>query len=311
MTLDDEPRRLAGIKPNLERRAVIYQFIREFFSGEGCLEVETPTRTPAVAPEAHIVPFGSEGWFLSTSPELYMKRLLASGYDRLFQISRCFRKDEAGKQHNPEFTMLEWYRVGADYRQMIADTERLVVTLAGKLGLGNTITYKNQRIDITLPWPAITVREAFQKAAGWNPVTELDAVRFDLDLVEKVMPSFIYNRPTVLLDYPAQMASLARLKPGKPEIAERAEVFIGGMELANAYSELTDSVELEKRFKQESAQIRKAGRRIVMPRQFLKAMPYLPECGGIALGVDRLVMLFCNAESISEVIAFPEPSDRA
>ena len=310
MSAEDQPQRLARLRPNLERRAAIYRFIRQFFVEQGFLEVETPIRMPTVAPEAHIVPFKSEGWFLSTSPELCMKQLLAAGYERLFQISRCFRKGEAGRMHNPEFTMLEWYRVGADYRQMISDTEQLVIALARKLEMGHTVRYRNQSIDLSPPWAAVTVRDAFLRAAGWDPIAEPDAVRFDIDLVERVIPSFNPNCPTVLLDYPALMASLARLKPGEPQVAERAEVFIGGIELANAYSELTDSYELKRRFKQEMEQIRQAGRKITMPRQFLKTMSQLPECGGIALGVDRLVILLCGADSIGEVIAFPESFGR-
>jgi len=128
-----ESRRLARLKPNLERRALIYRFTRAFFQQQGFLEVETPIRMPEVAPEQYITPFASEDWLLSTSPELHMKRLLASGYDNIFQFSRCFRKGERGRLHNPEFTLLEWYRTHAGYREMISDPEQLVVTLAGTL----------------------------------------------------------------------------------------------------------------------------------------------------------------------------------
>lgn len=305
MKYDDECQRLIRIKPNLERRALILQFTRAFFTEQGFLEVETPTRVPGVAPEGHIVPFESEDWFLATSPELYMKRLLAAGYDRIFQLSHCFRQGEHGRQHNPEFTMLEWYRAGADYRQMICDTEALVMTLVSRLGLNPVIQYQNQNIDLTTPWPMITVRDAFLQAAGWDPIAEPNSFRFDNDLVTKVIPSFNLGRPTVLLDYPAAMASLARLSPKDSQLAERVEIFMGGLELANAYSELRDRQEQEQRFRQEMAQIqREQGRRITIPQRFLEAMPHLPECGGIALGMDRLVMLFCNAAAIDEVIAF-------
>lgn len=303
--VEDEHRRLLRIKRNLELRASIYEITRAFFREQGFLETETPIRVPAVAPESQIVPFQSEGWFLSTSPELHMKRLLAAGYDRLFQISRCFRKGERGRWHNPEFTMLEWYRAGADYRQMIHDTEQLVVTLAARLQHSSTIQYQGQDIDLTLPWRRLTVRDAFLGAAGWDPVAEPDSSRFDIDLVTEVIPSFPPGLPVVLLDYPASMASLARLKPEDIRVAERAEVFVGGLELANAYSELRDTQEQEKRFQKEIEQIqREQGWEPAMPRHFLEAVAHLPECGGIALGVDRLVMLFCNAHSIDEVTAF-------
>jgi lysyl-tRNA synthetase class 2 len=202
--------------------------------------------------------------------------------------------------------MLEWYRVGADYIQIIKDTEKLVLAIAARLGLGTIVRYQGKKIDLALPWPRITVREAFLNSAGWDPFVSLDSEKFDIDLVEKVIPCFDPKRPTVLLDYPAAMASLAKLRPGKPPVAERAEVFIGGLELANAYSELTDAAEQKKRFRQEIESIKKEGKRSpVMPRRFLKAMVNLPECGGNALGVDRLVMLFCDARSVDEVISFP------
>ncbi len=301
----DERRRLFRLKANLHRRALICEIIRAFFTGRGFLEVETPLRMPVVAPEAYIVPFQSEGWFLATSPELHMKCLLAAGYDRLFQISHCFRKEERGRWHNPEFTLLEWYRTGANYLQILCETEQLVNTIVTGLGLDIKIQYQGQDIDLTLPWQRKTVRDAFQEAAGWDPVTQPDPVRFDTDLVTKVIPGFASDKPTILLDYPAAMASLARLKPGDPTVAERAEVFIGGLELANAYSELTDPEEQERRFRLEIAQIyQEEGRQMIMPDRFLEAVEYLPECSGIALGIDRLVMLFCNASSLDEVIAF-------
>ena len=298
--------RLSQIKANLERRALIYDVIRAFFRNEGFLEVETPLQVPTVAPEKYITPFTVNGWFLSTSPELHMKRLLAAGYGKIFQICHCFRKSERGRLHNPEFTMMEWYRVGADYMQIIQDTERLVLTLASRLRLGTTIRYQGAEIDLVSPWPRITVRQAFLRSADWDPFDRLDEERFDVDLVEKVIPNFAANRPTVLMDYPVAMASLARLRPGSPPVAERAEVFIGGLELANAYSELTDAAEQERRFKQEIETLEREGKRdVVMPQRFLDAVARLPECGGIALGIDRLVMLFCDAASIDEVIAFP------
>lgn len=330
-----ESRRLARLKPNLERRALICRYTRDFFRQQGFLEIETPIRMPEVAPEQYITPFTSEDWLLSTSPELHMKRLLAAGYDKIFQFSRCFRNGELGRLHNPEFTLLEWYRTHASYQEMISDTEQLIVTLAGKLKLGHHLHYRGHDIDLTLPWPRVTVREAFRHAAGWDPVTALspnchcetilppipvmfptsrddaaipvspDRERFDIDLVTKVIPAFPPDRPTVLTDFPAALGSLARLKQGEPAIAERAEVFIGGLELTNAFSELTDRMEQTRRFREEIRQIQlQTGEKRTIPRRFLKALDRLPECGGIALGVDRLAMLFCDAASIDEVMPF-------
>ena len=300
-----ETSRLKQIKANLERRARILDGIRAFFKREGSLEVETPLLVPQAAPEQFIDPFSVNGWFLSTSPEMHMKRLMAAGYGNVFQITHCFRKGERGQLHNPEFTMLEWYRVGADYLGIIEDTERLVLAVAGDLGLGSTIRYQGRDIDLSRPWPRITVSKAFRKSADWDPVLRHDPERFDLDLVDKVMPGFSVNRPTVLLDYPAANASMARLKPGNKKVAERTEVFIAGLELANAYTELTDAAELEKRFREVVEETGDSGSHRPMPRRFLKAMADLPACGGIALGVDRLVMLLCDAASIDEVVAFP------
>ena len=302
---EDEHRRLARLAPNLRRRAQIYDFIRAFFKERDFLEVETPIRAPAIAPEPFIVPFQSEDWFLAASPELHMKRLLAAGYEKLFQFSHCFRKGERGRWHNPEFIMLEWYRQGADYLGIIEDTEQLIASIANKLGLKNTIKYQGQKIDISLPWPRITVRDTYLKSAGWDPVAENDSVRFDMDFVSKVLPAFSPNHPTVLIDYPAPQASLARLKPGNPLVAERAEVFIGGLELANAYSELIDAREQANRFREAVEEIRRErGQDMPLPDSFIKAVARLPECGGIALGIDRLVMLFCDAASIDDVLPF-------
>jgi lysyl-tRNA synthetase class 2 len=301
----DERGWLASLKPNLKRRALVFDFIRDFFNAQGFLEVETPILVPAVAPEPHITPFNTDGWLLSTSPELHMKRLLAAGYEKIFQMSRCFRKSECGRWHNPEFTLLEWYRAGADYIQVLRDTEQLVNTVAARLGLGSKIRYQGQDIEVKPPWLEITVHDAFQKYAGWDPVAQPDPSRFDIDLVNKVIPSFSPNRPTMLLDYPAPMAALARLKPDNPRVAERAEIFIGGLELANAYSELADPHEQEERFRRDIELIcNERGTKIATPDRFLEAMHHLPPCGGIALGMDRLVMLFCDADSIDKVIAF-------
>lgn len=303
---EDERRRLISLKRNLQLRVTIYNLTRNFFQERGFLEIETPVRMSTIIPESQIIPFESEGWFLSTSPEQYMKRLLAVGYDKIFQISRCFRKGERGRWHNPEFTLLEWYRTDADYMQMIQDTEQLVISLARSLTNSEKIRYRGQDIDLTLPWPEISVHDAFVALAGWDPVVEPDSMRFDVDLVTKVIPGFNPARPTVLINYPAYRASLSRLKPGHLGLAERSEVFAGNLELANAYTELSDSHEQERRFKLEIEQIRREqGVKLELPHRLLEAVAHLPACGGIALGMDRLVMLFCDADRIDDVIAFP------
>jgi lysyl-tRNA synthetase class 2 len=301
----EESSRLQKIKAKLECRARILDGIRAFFMCQGFLEIETPLRVPAVAPEQFIHPYTSEGWFLSTSPELQMKRLLSAGYERIFQICHCFRRDEHGRHHNSEFTMLEWYRAGADYQKIIADTQNLVLFLTDKLGFGNVLTYQGKDIDLRLPWPRISVKQAYTAWAGWDPFSDFDGQRFDDDLIDKVIPHFPAGRPIVIMDYPRECAALARIKPGTSDTAERAEVFIAGLEIANAYSELTDPSEQEKRFQAEMAEMLKTAKPVVWPDKFMQAVKYLPECTGIALGIDRLVMLLTDSAEIAEVMAFP------
>jgi lysyl-tRNA synthetase class 2 len=305
MTLNDDSGRLARLSTNLKRRAFIFDALRAFFKEYDFLEVDTPIRAPAIAPEPNITPFESEGWFLAASPELHMKRLLAAGYSKLYQFSHCFRKGERGFWHNPEFIMLEWYRQGVGYLSIIQDMEEMVLCVAEKLGIGHTIRYQGRDIDFTPPWPRVTVRNAYLEAAGWDPVRDYNPARFDVDFVARVLPSFNPYRPTVLLDYPAPAASLARLKPDDNKVSERVEVFIGGLELANAFSELTDAGEQAARFKEATEEIRQErGKNMPLPEKFLESVARLPDCGGIALGMDRLAMLFCDAPTIDDVMAF-------
>lgn len=301
----DEQLRLARLRSNLERRAQIFELTRRFFRQQGYLEVDTPVLAPAVVPELNIIPLESEGWYLAASPELHMKRLLAAGYGRIFQISRCFRRGERGRWHNPEFSLLEWYRAGAGCLDMMDDTAALVGFIAGELGLGDKISYQGRSIDLGLPWPRLTVGSLFLEHAGWDPADDWDAGRFDEDMALKIIPALLAERPVIMTDYPAPAASLARLKQSDQRLAERAEVYIGGLELANAYSELTDAAEQRRRFLEEIEAI-KAQRGSVMPvpEAFLEAVGGMPECGGIALGMERLTMLFCDAARIDEVMAF-------
>ena len=288
------------LQRNLRQRAAVIDGIRGFFRERDFIEVETPVRVPSIAPEVYIEPLESGDWFLATSPELHMKRLLAAGYERIFQLSRCFRRGERGRLHNPEFTMLEWYRADADYQDIISDAEDLVRAVTGSA----ILSYQGTDIDITSPWPRITVRDAYLHNAGWDPVASYNDERFDTDFLEKVQPSFAANRPTVMADYPAEAAALARIKPENERVAERAEVFIGGLELANIYSELVDRTEQEQRFRADIETIRKERKAPPISVEFMNALDHLPECGGAALGVDRLVMLLCDAASIDEVMAF-------
>jgi lysyl-tRNA synthetase class 2 len=297
--------RLRSLRSNLELRARTLEAIRGYFQGLGFLEVETPIRVPAPAPEAHIDAIPSGRWYLAPSPELHMKRLLAAGHQRIYQVCKSFRAREQGRHHNPEFTMLEWYRAGAGYLEAIEETERLVGHVAEQV-LGATAPRTGgNRLDLAPPWERLTVAEAFQRFAGWRPGPDPDAERFNLDLVERVEPMLGRNGPTVLLDYPSSMASLARLKPGAPEVAERFEVYAGGLELANGFTELTDAAEQRRRFQEEARKRQEAGHEVYpLPEAFLAALPSLPPAYGVALGVDRLVMLLTGASSIDQVMAF-------
>lgn len=302
--------RLKRIKHNLEQRTLILQTIRHYFQENSFLEVETPLRTPHIAPERYIAPFRSEGHFLITSPELHMKRLVAAGYGKIFQLCRSFRREECGENHQPEFTILEWYRAHGDYHDVIADTEQLVAAICRKVNGNDTLEYRGRQIKLQAPWLRIMVSAAFQKYAGWNPITDYQAERFEIDLIDRVIPAFPQDRPIVLMDYPAQEASLSRLKPGVENTCERAEVFIAGLEIANAFSELTDAAEQKERFLTEIAQLKKGGEDYYeLPVRFLNALESMPPCGGIALGIDRLIMLFCDINKIDDVIAFPWSAD--
>ena len=297
---------------NLAIRSQALQATREFFWSAGFIEVETPVRIPTPAPELHInAPASGRAW-LRTSPELHMKRLLASGCERLFQIGPCFREGERGARHAPEFTMLEWYRSLGDYADILRDCEELVRQVVRRISGSSVIAYGGQHIDVATAWARIPVREAFRTHAGWDPVAAYDADRFDHDMIAKVEPALPTDRPCILTDYPAAAAALARLKPGDPTVAERWELYLGGLEIANAYSELTDASTQRVRFQQCNAQRQQIGQPAYpLDEPFLHALEQgLPPCGGIALGMDRLVMLLCGAQTIEEVRAFCPPIGR-
>lgn len=281
--------------------------VRAFFHERGFLEVETPVRLRAPALELHIDAEPSGDRWLRTSPELHMKRLLAAGHEKLFQMGPCFRRGERGDRHHPEYTMLEWYRANADYTDILADTKSLVAHVTRAV-LGRTdFTYQGRALQLLPRWERITVADAFLRFAGWDPTTAYDEERFMLDLVEKVEPRLPADVPVVLTDYPAEAAALARRKPGHLNVAERWELYIGGLELANAYSELTDPAEQRARFEACAAARSAKGKDLYpLDEDFLAVLKDLPPSGGIALGVDRLVMLLADAPTLDEVIAFRE-----
>ncbi|MFH0879024.1 MAG: EF-P lysine aminoacylase EpmA [Lentisphaerota bacterium] len=304
--MKSEKDRLQTLRAVLEKRALILRAIRRFFEERNFLEVETPIRIPSPPPEVHIDAEPSGGLFLRSSPELHMKRMLAAGYPRIFQMGACFRQGEFGVHHNPEYTMLEWYRADADYTDILLDAKALILFVAQEVLGGVELSRKGGKIDLGPVWERLTVSQAFIQFAGWDPVAAFDADRFDLDLVEKVEPALPKNVPVVLADYPAPTAALARRKPGQPEISERWELYIAGVELANAYSELTDPDEQEIRFTSWNEQRSAMGKEAYpIDQLFLEALRSgMPPSGGIALGVDRLVMLLTGAPTLDEVLPF-------
>ncbi len=293
------------IRANLERRARLLYAVRAFFQSRDYLEVETPVRIPAPAPEAHIDPEVSDGWYLHTSPELAMKRLLAAGFHRIFQICRCFRKEERGRRHLPEFTLLEWYTAHEDYRHMMAQTEALVRCAVNQTTGGLALVYQGRAIDLAAPFDRLTVSEAFARWSTMTPAEALTANRFDEVVAFEIEPRLGWERPVFLHDYPAACAALARRRADQPDVAERFELYIAGVELCNGFSELTDVAEQRRRFEAERALRRRAGKPCPpMPEPFLNALAAMPAATGNALGLDRLVMLLADSDAIDDVTAF-------
>jgi lysyl-tRNA synthetase class 2 len=292
----------------LQIRCNVLQAIRRYFLSCDFIEVDTPVRLPAPALETFIDAIPSGDWYLRTSPELHMKRLLVAGMPKIFQMGPCFREGERGRHHNPEFTMLEWYRAHADYETILEDAQALISDVAQEV-LGSTILqWGDGEIDVDRPWVRVSVSDAFLQHAGWDPVLAFDADRFDLDLINKVEPALPRDRGVVLIDYPIEVAALAKPHPDDPRVAERWELYLGGLELANAFSELTDAAEQRRRFEECAAERSAAGREVYpLDQPFLAALEAgMPPSGGIAMGVDRLVMLIANAASIQDIIPFAE-----
>lgn len=290
---------------NLKRRAALIAAIRGFFAENGYLEVETPLRLPLPLPEAHIELFASEGWVLQPSPETCMKRLLAAGHTKIFQICKSFRKAERGRRHLPEMTLLEWYAAGETYTDLMVCCETLLAHIARTLGTGETLPYQGRRIDLSPPWERLTVREAFGRFATLPLEAALRQGRFDEMMGLMIEPNLGLDRPVFLTEYPAEHASLARLNSDNPAVAERFELYIGGLELCNGFSELNDPAEQRRRFEAEQERMRAAGKTVhPLPERFLAALTDMPAGAGNALGIDRLAMLFCDAAAIDAVVAF-------
>ncbi len=305
----EESRRLYSQLPVLQARQRLNQALRAFFQAQDFLEIDTPLRIRAPALEDYIDAVPSDQWYLRTSPELHMKRLLAAGYTRIFQLGPCFRKNEYGRLHLPEFTMLEWYRTGCDYQAIFQDTQNLLRAIATALNGKLQFDWGPfSGLDLDGAWTCMTVDEAFARFAHAE-VDELVAQgQYEEVLVNQVEPQLGYPQPVALFDFPAALGSLARSKPGQPERVERWELYIAGVEIANAYTELTDYHEQKRRFAISAAK-RRAEDRDVYPedREYLDLLRCgdFPECAGIALGIDRLLMLLTNTPCLDQVVPFP------
>jgi lysyl-tRNA synthetase class 2 len=284
-------------------RSRVLRSIRDFFAENDFDDVETPVRLPCPANEPHIDAQPSGDWYLRTSPELHMKRLLAGGLTAIYQMGSCFRQGERGARHNPEFTMLEWYRAGAGSEAILNDTIALVRRVVRDVVGNGPVRYGSCVVDVASSWHRLRVRDVFREFAGWDPIDSYDAERFDRDLVERVEPRLPVDRPVILEDYPAPAAALARLRHSESGVvAQRWELYIAGLELANAFTELTDPAEQRERFERCRTERQSAGHPAYpIDERFLEALAWLPDCAGIALGVDRLVMLLAGADDIAHV----------
>src|SRR5271170_7818621 len=288
----------------LRERAHVLALMRTFFAQRDFLEVETPLLVPSPGLDLHLEAFEvgtrSSARYLITSPEYQMKRLLGDGYERIFQIAKCFRKGEQGKHHNPEFTMLEWYRANAGIDDVMKDTEDLVAMLSGgRVRLGE------RTIDTRAPIERWSVCDAFERFAGLGEDETLDLAANDEEryfqlMVESVEPGLAALEHAVfLVNYPASQASLARRHPDDPRVAERFELYVAGIELCNGFGELVDPVEQRARLERDRAERATRGLPVYpIDERFVDALKNVPPSGGNALGVDRLVALVCGETDI-------------
>jgi elongation factor P--(R)-beta-lysine ligase len=299
--------RLQRLRPVLELRDRMLAAIRCFFAARDFLAVQTPVRLPAPALEDYIDAEPAGDQWLRTSPELHMKRLLAAGYERIYQIGSCFRQGERGHRHLPAFTMLEWYRLHADHEAILADTIELVrQVLTATLGT-LACPFQGQSVDFGTPWERLTVEDAFQRYAQADVDEAITAGEFEQVLVEQVEPHLGNGRPTVLGEYPLACSGLSRPIPGRPNRVERWELYVAGLELGNACSELTDPDEQAARFAACAELRRSEGRPVyLMDEPFMAALRAgMPPAAGIAIGLDRLLLILGDLDDLADTVAFP------
>ena len=312
------------VREKFIKRTKIIQFIRKYLNDLGFLEVETPMMHP-IPGGAEAKPFITYhntlemNLYLRIAPELYLKRLLVGNFEKIYEINRSFRNEGISPLHNPEFTMLELYSAYGDYKEMMEITENLLTTLVKNLYGKLKITYQGKEIDFSLPWEKITWCDVFKKVGitNWKDITGVKEKinDFQLEIEEekqnnlfelldfifkkKIQPDLI--NPTFVIDYPVEISPLAKSKKDNPEITERFELFIGGLEVANAYSELNDPIEQYTRFYEKAK-----GNEEKIDFDYIEALEYgMPPAGGLGIGIDRLVMILTDSPSIREVILFP------
>ena len=323
-----EPSRLAARRPALHRRAEMTRMLRPFFDARGYTEVETPALQASPGLEPHLSAFeivasDRSVRYLHTSPEFAMKKLLAGGMERIWQLARVFRDGDSSAKHHPEFSMLEWYRTGASWRDIACEARDLVRTLAGP-----EVRRGGGACDLTAPWEFVSVAEAFRRYAEveLGEAGDVDGLRaaartiglrtapsdmwedvFFRIFLDRVEPFLGTDAPAILHSYPAPMSALARLDPDDASVAERFEIFICGLELANGYGELIDPGEHRRRFAEWAGRRARLGQAVYpVDEDFLEALDRgLPECAGIALGFDRLTMLATGASRIEDVLWAP------
>lgn len=317
------------LKENFCQKAKVLSALRQFFAQENFLEVDTPNLVSAPDPNPFNEIFKIEGrnLFLTPSPEFFIKKLLAAGLKNVYQITKSYRDwQENDPTHLSEFTILEWYRNNATYLDLMVDCENLINFIQGKLyGQGcNTLVYQGQEIDLRSPWQRISCKEAFEKYAKVNLDKFIDinnarkicrekGYQVSLEnsweelyhqiFLNEVEPKLPKQQPLILYDYPAPLAALSKIKESNPKYAERFEFYVGGLELGNGYSELTDGNEQEKRLRQD-LETRKAKKMLVFDydHEFVDALKEgMLKTAGIAVGIDRLVMLFTDSSDIHEV----------
>ena len=289
---------------NIITRSKILKYTREFFDNLSFIEVNTNTAIKNPAPEEYIESINcSNSRFLRCSPEIAMKILLTEGFQKIYQIGPCFRADEFGRKHREEFTMLEFYQVGIDYMELLKISCDLIKYIAEKLYGNSLIIYSGKKIDLAKV-EIISVEEAFLKYCNMSYSEAEEKNIFDELMVTEIEPNLGINCITALVDYPANRASLARLKKSDRRFAERFELYIDGVELANAFGELTDLTIQKQRF-DEANKFRAANNMLAYPEctDFFAALTKgLPDSSGCAIGFDRLTMIFCDTQNIADVL---------